>query len=255
MAPAFRIVMRHDPWYLLPFTALAVAVTGGAAQPSPARTLRLPTIITDTLLRTPGPEWSSGQSRHFVVHIERPVAANGVARMLDSLEAAWKNAVTRLGETVREDPRAHVFVIRSRVRFAGVVSPESKGLTTRLRDGIDVVVLVQNDSVRAYTRHEVMDLVSWRAWGAPGESRAWLSEGLATFADGHCQGVPTLAVARDLLAARPALRVSDVAAEFANMVRTERAAAYLLAGSLVDYLWTARGLGGVQRLGGTRSST
>jgi hypothetical protein len=39
-----------------------------------------------------------------------------------------------------------------------------------------------------------------------------------------------------------------VTGKFLDLVRTERGTAYVLAGSLVDYLWTARGREGVRRL-------
>jgi hypothetical protein len=167
--------------------------------------------------------------------------------MLDSLEAAWHGAVALLEEPVADDRRAHVLVTRSRRRFAGLVPPEAKGLTTHLKSD-DVIVLVQNDSVRAHTRHEVAHLVMWRAWGAPGQSRAWLSEGLATYADGRCQGSTITAVGRDLLAAQPSLRADDLLTNFVSLWRADRASAYVLAGTFADYLWMSRGRSGVRRL-------
>jgi hypothetical protein len=176
-----------------------------------------------------------------------------VSVTIDSLEAAWATAVALLGRPVSEAPRAHVFITASRSRFAGFVPPVAKGLTMRLRTGEDVIFIVQNDSVRPYFRHEVMHLVALRSWGAS-RSPAWLVEGLATFADGRCQSSTVMAVSRDLLDARPLLRVQDVTEKFPDLVQTERGAAYVLAGSLVDYLWTARGREGVYRLWQGRDS-
>lgn len=43
---------------------------------------------------------------------------------------------------------------------------------------------VGNDSIPPALRHELMHLLSWRLWGTP--ATAWMSEGLATLAAGHC---------------------------------------------------------------------
>ena len=232
------------------FTPVAVAM----AQPSGTRMLQPGTVALDSLRQTAGPTWRHEVSRHFTVYLEEPIDARSLKATTDSLESAWVAAVALLDHVVPDAPHAYVFVTRSRTRFAGLVSPEAKGLTMRLRSGDDVIMLVQNDSVRPYTRHEVMHLASFRAWGAPGVSMAWLAEGLATFADGQCQSSTVLAASRDLLAARPMLRVHDVVENFVPMWLTERAVAYVLAGSLVDYLWFSRGRDGVKRLWNGRDS-
>jgi len=230
---------------------LSVASAAGAQQPpaplrSPA-SIRPTTADLDTIRLTSGRAWRRTVSPHFVVYREQPVSGTSVTATIDSLEAAWTAAVTLLGRPVAETPRAHVFVTASRTRFAGFVPPEAKGVTTQLRTGDDIILMVQNDSVRLYSRHEVMHLVAVRAWG-PSRAAPWLVEGLATFADGRCQSSTVVAMSRDLLEARPALRAQDVVERFLDLVRTERGAAYVLAGSLVDYLWTSRGREGVHRL-------
>jgi hypothetical protein len=226
--------------------AIAAAAGAAQAQPSVAHVLEPATVNVDTLRQTPGPAWLRGASRHFIVYREQPVSAISLEATIDSLESAWVAATTLLDQRVRETPRAYVFVTSSRTRFAGVVAPQVKGLTMRLRSGDDLIVLVENDSVRAYSRHEVMHLVASRGWGRA--SRLWLAEGLATFADGRCQTSTTLAVGRDLLAARPMLRIQDIDENFLTMSLTERGTAYVFAGTLVDYLWSSRGRDGVRRL-------
>lgn len=227
---------------------LLVLAAPALAQRSPSHGPPSPAATVQWFVDTPGPAWVSGRSRHFVVHLERPVRAGTVTRMLDSLEAAWTSAVDLLQANVADEPRVQVFVTASRTRFAPVVDAQARGLTTRLPDGTDVTILVRNDSVRAHTRHEVMHVVSFRAWGVPGASRAWLSEGLATFADGRCQGTTIVAVGRDLLASRPRFTAAELLAGFTPLWRSERGAAYVLAGTFVGYLWAARGRDGVHRL-------
>jgi hypothetical protein len=221
-----------------------IAASTTRAQTQDTAVLRAPTL--DALMHTPGPRWTNAKSRHFEIYHERPVSEEARARMLDSLEVAWTGAVALLGATTIDETRTPVFVTRSRTRFGRLVPPAAKGLTTSLDDGRDVILLVHNDSVRAMTRHEVMHVVARRAWGLGREP--WLIEGLATFADGRCQGSTIRAVGRDLLARRPSVIANDVLARFEPLRRSDRAAAYVLAGTLVDYLWAERGREGVRRI-------
>ena len=253
---------------------VAVPVSASAQRLVGPESRQLP-LVLDSLRNTPGPVWSTGQSKHFILYVERPTSAvniavvpsgargalplssraqsrdlhsSDVARMLDSLETAWTSALELLGARYVDETRIPVFVTRSRSRFGRLVPPEAKGLTTSLTGGGDVMILVQNDSVRAHTRHEVMHLVSRRAWGASRRYGPWLIEGLATFADARCQTSSIRAVGRDLLASRRSVVADDLLTNFVPMWRSDRAAAYVLAGTFVDYLWASRGRDGVHRL-------
>jgi hypothetical protein len=206
------------------------------------------TASIDTLLGTPGPGWITGRSPHFVLHLERPARGTSVPAMLDSLETAWKRAIGLLGARVPDGVEAHVFVTASRTRFSGLLAPEARGVTTRLRRAGEIVILVRNDSVRAYVQHEVMHVASYAAWGPPPPKLVWLIEGLASFADGRCQNSTILAVGRDLLASRPGLTAEKVLDHFTDLWRSERANSYVFAGTLVDYLWASRGRTGVRRI-------
>jgi hypothetical protein len=225
-----------------------VALRPACAQASAPGGLSSSNPTLRSLLVSAGPAWMSAESRHFVVHVERRAGAIAPAQMLDSLEAAWNGAVVMLGVPVGDSPRADVVVTASRTRFPRLLSPAAKGLTTRSPDGSEIVILVQNDSVRAYARHEVMHIVAWRAWGARGRTGAWLVEGLATFADPRCQASNITVVGRDLLRAQPSLTATEVTRDFLPLWQADRARAYVLAGTLVDYLWTSRGRDGVRRL-------
>jgi hypothetical protein len=226
---------------------LASSSRGAAQSPSKAP-LQTSELSLDSLLRSPGPAWLSGQSDHFVVHVERNAHANPT-QMLDSLEAAWMHAVTLLGAPVTEFPRVQVLVTASRTRFPRLLSPQTKGLTTRMPGHGEVSILVANDTVRALTRHEVVHVVSQRAWGpAAPSSGAWLIEGLATFADGQCQGTTIAVVGRDILQMQPTLTAEELMSRFNEMWKTDRGRAYVLAGTFVGSLWESRGRDGVRRL-------
>jgi hypothetical protein len=183
-----------------------------------------------------------------VIYVERDNRFATRAEMLDSLETAWQSAVALLGAPVTDGPRIPVVVTASRTRFSRLLEPQGKGLTTQMPGGGEVIILVRNDSVRAYTRHEVMHVVSGRTWGWAGPAGGWLIEGLATFADGRCQTTSITAVAQDLFRATPSVTAQDVARDFASLHRADRARAYVLAGTLVGSLWELRGREGVRRL-------
>jgi hypothetical protein len=168
--------------------------------------------------------------------------------MLDTLERAWQHAMELLGSPNLPGIQAHVFITGSRTRFPGLMTPEARGLTTRLPFAGEIVILVKNDSVRAYVQHEVMHVAATAAWGQSAPNMAWLAEGLAAFADGRCQTSTIRAVGRDLLASRQEVTAQAIMDHFTDLWRTERAASYVLAGTLVDYLWATRGRIGVRRL-------
>ena len=75
-----------------------------------------------------------------------------------------------------------------------------------------------------------------------------MAEGLATYADGLCQGLPNMVVARDVLRQRPTLTSQDVTERFATLAEENRSAAYVLAASLIDFIWTTRGREGFKHV-------
>jgi hypothetical protein len=207
-----------------------------------------PGIVTlDSLLSSDGPHWGQVRSPHFVLYTERDARSRPApTALLESLEAAWAHAVTRLAAPVVDPSPITVLVTRTAARFPRVLAPSSRGVLRRTSTGGELIVLVHNDSVRAFTRHEVMHAVARRVWGAPGAP--WVDEGLATWADGRCQSASVLAVARDALRAEPELTAAGLPARFARGAGpflAPRHTAYVLAASLVDFVY---GRGGPEAL-------
>src|SRR4051812_1846021 len=195
-------------------------VTAASAGAQAVTSLGGPSIDPRVLLRTAGPSFDSTQSPHFTIYTEHGDRRS--AGVADSLEAAWAHAVALLGMPVPDSPRVSVFVTASRTRFPLLLSPQNRGLTTGVASGPQVVILVHNDSVRLYARHEVMHAVARRAFGVPNRSSVWLVEGLATYADGRCQSASIAAVARDLLAEMPDLTANELITDFERMAARDR---------------------------------
>jgi len=226
----------------------ASLVVGGA--PSIARAQRpAPGPSIDTLLATAGPGWTNGTSEHFRVYVERSAfSSRYLIEMLDSLERAWTSAADLIASPVTNASPVTVLVTASRTRFARLLPPTAKGVTTSLPAVGDLVVLVHNDSVRPYARHEVMHVVARRAWGHGSPFTGWVNEGLATYADGHCQGSTIMAVGRDILRQWPEVTVAEVADPSAALFSTNRARAYVLSATLVAYVWETAGRDAVRAL-------
>lgn len=222
------------------FVAVAIllcARTVGGQTPVPGST---PTGIAASLLKTAGPGWDSASSHHFLVYAERGENPRyDIRAIIDSLETAWRHGLAIL-ESPLPDFKVTVLVTRSRHRFAPTMSPTNKGIAIAAESDGETILLVHNDSVRLYARHEVMHTLSRRAWGS--SPQWWIMEGIAVLADGQCLGAPSMAVARDVLRARPDLTTGVFAKSFRGLVREDLASAYVVAGSIVSFL---RARGGV----------
>jgi hypothetical protein len=203
-------------------------------------------VATDSLLRTHGPPWQVSKSPHFVLYTER---AEGMPLspklLLDSLEDAWTHASRLLGTPTDRSPIT-VLVTLLPERFPNLLVQSSRGIARQTNAGGDLIILVHNYQVRPFSRHEVAHVVARRLWGAP--SAAWVNEGVATWADGRCQGTTILAVARDLLRADPELTAAELPARFKNSriaMLGPRFRAYILAGSMISFVYDK---GGAQAL-------
>ena len=195
-------------------------------------------VALDSLLRSEGPRWQEARSSHFLLYTERgPRLPLAPTALLDSLEDAWKHASSFLGALPRDESPVTVLVTRSAARFPGVLAATSRGVMRPTTTGGEVIILVNNDSIRAFTRHEVMHVVARRVWGLPGAP--WVDEGIATLADGRCQSTNVLAVARDVLRAEPTLTAANLSTRFAKGAGPflgNRLRAYALAASMVAFV-------------------
>jgi hypothetical protein len=231
------IVLRAQ----LVVSSLAIAFWSRAAG---AQLQYFPDVIAlDSLLQSAGPTWQQARSPHFVLYAERGVPMPlSSAKFLDSLEDAWTHDSALLGAYGIDQLPVAVLVTHSPSRFPAVLVSSNRGVVRRDNLGGDVIILVHNDSVRAFTRLEVMHVIQRRLWGSPGPP--WVDEGIATFADGRCQSTTVLAVARDLLHAEPGLRASDLAERYrtgAGPLLGRRIRAYALAASFVNFVYDRGG--------------
>lgn len=203
-------------------------------------------VTLEALLATRGPTLDQLKSDRFALYSELPRSQTSI--LLDSLEEALVHATGLLGALPPQSGPVPVIVTTSRTRFTPLLSPSTKGFRGVLADGGSFIILVLNDSVRPYTRHEVMHDVSFKLWGVAHEGGSWMSEALATFADGKCQGVPNIVVAHDLLMERPQLTLYELTTRFWALAAADRHETYVLGSSVIEFLWQSGGREVVRRL-------
>jgi hypothetical protein len=150
--------------------------------------------------------------------------------------------------------RLKLFFVGSRDEMRPFTGTRSAGWSVV---GEGTAFFVANDSVRPAIRHEVMHLLSWRLWGAPGGM--WLSEGVATAAAGHCRDWSIQGIASSLYRDRQLATIDDMRRRF-RTGGTQGTVHYLSAGSLVLFidetwgrdrlreLWQSKGMSGAQNV-------
>jgi hypothetical protein len=116
------------------------------------------------------------------------------------------------------------------------------------------VILVANPRWSPFDRHELMHAASLTLWGEPGgaargsdawRAGGWLREGLAAAAENRCGAYTNRGVAAAMHAGGEKLTVADLIERFYEL---DDLAAYLQAGSLVEYLLDAGGRPAFRRL-------
>ena len=230
-----------------------------ALPPVPTVVVPRPAPPVDSLLRASGVEWERRRGRRIVLYTAAGVSSPRTlapSALLDSLDAAWIHAVALAGAPPADTAPIVVVVTPSWERFPRLLAASARGVAYEGGRGAGpLILLVHHDSARAYVRHEVMHVVAPAVWGAP--ATQWVAEGVATWADGRCQGTSVLAVARELLQAEPELTVGGLPARFRRGIGRRvgpRHAAYVLAASFVAFVDAVAGrdaLRAVWRTGNT----
>jgi hypothetical protein len=109
------------------------------------------------------------------------------------------------------------------------------------------VLLVYNEDIRPYIRHEVFHAVSIPLWGWPDD--AWLREGAAVYADGMCfYQDPLRKIAAYLVREGMHIPLADLFGDFIAAARKNDALAYLQAGAVVEYLFETYDTARIKRL-------
>ncbi|HEY0025096.1 MAG TPA: hypothetical protein VGB24_19435 [Longimicrobium sp.] len=106
------------------------------------------------------------------------------------------------------------------------------------------VFLVILPGIRPAFHHEIMHALSLSLWGTQ-RTGTWISEGVATWAAGMCQGHSVDAIAAGFLHKGRLLPLPELAATFWEV---DELRAYFTAGSAIGYLARTRGNAAVEAL-------
>lgn len=144
-----------------------------------------------------------------------------------------------------------VFFVESREQMLRLTGARATGMA---QPSTRTVVLVTNPSWRAFERHELMHVVSVRAWGPPAAGNDWLMEGLAQAADGRCNAWSNGEVLRGLVRRSGWIPLPDVLERFRQQPDLR---AYLQAAAFTQFLLDEHGLAALRALwtGGSRADS
>lgn len=215
---------------LIGTTILVLTCLAGPARPS------TPFLPPDNAVRevigNNNFNWSTVRSDRFEIYYEAGTYPAGRLDFLKGLaEESLDRALDILGET--EFPRGlRVFMVDTRDKMIPLTGSRPKGFTMV---GDDAVILVFNENIRPYMRHEVFHAVSIALWGMP---ETWLREGAAVYADGMCYYAdPFRTIPAWLVRSGNHVPLARLTGDFVTIAAQNDMATYMEAGGFVQYLF------------------
>lgn len=212
------------------FTVMVLLHIGLERLPAQERTNLQPTGMAEQILAQASWRMKTAEGGNFRFHYEEGSLAE---QHLDGLQSQAEDARTKALVLLREtkfSPILDIFYIRSRDRMQEIIGMKAKGFTDyRSR----TILLVYNDSTRAYHNHEVMHAVALGLWGFPADSNHCFIEGMAVHADDPCLGYPVHQIAAYLLHERQLIPFDVL---FNNFRKQKDMPSYMEAGSVMQFL-------------------
>ncbi len=180
------------------------------------------------LLAATGFLWDSAATEHATVYVDkRTYPRPSPAAFAQLVEHDLALAAKRL--TLPLPSGLAVFVVRREADTETLLGARVRGLTW----GAERTILVlDNDTLAAPLRHELVHAITSAAWGQPAEPYWWISEGIAVAIDG-CGGQPARAVAKRLLLQS---RLPALEAVLDSLPSLPLGEGYAAAGSFADFL-------------------
>lgn len=172
--------------------------------------------------------WEKLETENYMIYVPKDSGLS-LGQLGTKVEESGKKVLQLLQEEnqIESGGKPVLFYLETRDQMKQLVGQPAGGWTETRQNTIFVV---QNDEVPAPLRHEFGHLYSWRTWGKP--AGYWLSEGLAVYASGECEGINlhTWAAAMHLKQELKPLKELQENWDFS------KAAPHLEAGSFVKYI-------------------
>lgn len=185
--------------------------------------------------------WRTHAGRGF--HLHYLPGSNTAARLdefAEKAEEALRHDLALMAEPAPREP-LELFLVDSRAEAERLTGLAAMGQAIPGELTAFFVVLPGREP--AFT-HEIMHAFSLALWGTH-RTGSWLSDGVATWAAGNCQGKSVDAIAAGFLQRGELLPLPDLAARFWEVGELN---AYLSAGSAVGHVARTRGNAAVEAL-------
>jgi len=163
--------------------SLSIAVAMLLITIAPSGHAQAPTGLAAAALANPAFTWLHRTTPGFRVSF---LADSYPARHQDSLLARLSSAAQHAEALLQVKPLTEpidLFFIETREQMTQLMGGRATGFA---QPSARTVLLVTNQTWRAFERHEIMHVIAGQAWGRPGPNTDWLVEGLAQAADGRC---------------------------------------------------------------------
>ena len=212
-------------------------------RPIPSTPVETTGAIARQLLAAKGFSWSSFETTHTRIHLAHGMNPARIDVIADSVENARRTTLALVGERDIEDEEPlELFLVETRDDMRHLLggAVTGTGYPSEL-----TAVLLAGDGYHAFYRHEMTHTYLAHRWGRR-RAGSWLDEGLATRAQGTCQGHAIDAVAAGYInnSEAPSLEVLTSSA-FDTLPESP---AYFTAASLVDYFQHREGVAAVRAL-------
>jgi hypothetical protein len=193
------------------------------------------------LLDDPGFAWFTHETEYGHLHFPEGSYAASHVPELEVLVDSGRSAALAFLELKEENPWIEVFVVDTREQTAALTGRPVGGT---VQSGERTALLMYNGAYAPFITHELTHLYTHFNWGPPRNGR-WISEGIATLAAGDCQGHGINELATGLLVDRSAKEWTAFARDFD---RLEEVSANVQAASMLDFIRSRQGLGGIREL-------
>ncbi|HEX8318842.1 hypothetical protein [Longimicrobium sp.] len=181
----------------------------------------------------------AGQSLHLH-YLPDSYAAQHIREFARDAEKGLHHDLALIGAS-RPPGVVEVFLVDSREQARQLTGNPYMGQAVPGELSVFLVIL---PGLRPAVRHEIMHALSLSLWGTH-RTGTWISDGVATWATGMCQGKSVDAIAAGFLRQGRLLPLPELAATFWEV---DELRAYFTAGSAIGYLAQTRGNAAVEAL-------
>lgn len=162
-------------------------------------------------------------------YVQNTFPERQLGTLIKDAAQSLEHCVSLLG--MKEAPEIKIIYFDAREKLRPFINMAPKGIA--LPDAY-TLLLVANDSTRAYHTHEMMHVLSWHSFGGYAATPAdWIQEGFSVYADNPCLGYPVHAIAAYFYHTKQLIPLQKMIYEFRSLSDMH---AYMQVGSVVAFI-------------------